>query len=252
MITESGTKLIRSLTYKKYRYKHGLFIAEGKKTILDMLNAGFSGIKDIYMTNPVFEEHQFILSKLEDKCKIVEVSDLTRISNLESTPEIVMIGFIPSRAKPDKYLFETGIHLYLDQIQDPGNVGTILRTAEWFGIKSIGMSEGCADFVHPKVIQASMGSFSRMAIWNGALPFEYLEENKIYAADLKGNSIYETPLPAAGLVIIGNEGNGIADYIRKKVNNFIRIPSYSKEVESLNAANATAIILSEWRRQLTS
>ncbi len=217
-----------------------------------MLNAGFSGIKDIYMTNPVFEEHQFILSKLEDKCKIVEVSDLTRISNLESTPEIVMIGFIPSRAKPDKYLFETGIHLYLDQIQDPGNVGTILRTAEWFGIKSIGMSEGCADFVHPKVIQASMGSFSRMAIWNGALPFEYLEENKIYAADLKGNSIYETPLPAAGLVIIGNEGNGIADYIRKKVNNFIRIPSYSKEVESLNAANATAIILSEWRRQLTS
>ncbi len=250
MISENAVKLIRSLALKKYRYKHNLFIAEGKKMVFDILRSGFTDVNRIFISKELVEEYRSLLSKFEKNINICDSKEFSKISNLDSPPEIILIGDIPQRYEINKESLAKGIHIYLDQIQDPGNLGTIFRTAEWFGVSSIGLSEGCADYVMPKVIQASMGSFCRIPVWHGELP-EFIQKDKVYAADLSGDSVYDIALPANGLLVIGNEGQGLTDYVRKKVNNFIHIPSYSKNIESLNAANATAVILSEWRRQLT-
>jgi TrmH family RNA methyltransferase len=249
MISDNAVKLIRSLALKKYRYKHNLFKAEGEKLIFDILNSGFSGVKSIMVTPALMAENNELLSKYEKSLLVCDKSEFSKISNLDSLPDIILIGEIPQRYEINMQGLGQGIHLYLDQIQDPGNVGTIFRNAEWFGISSIGLSVGCADFVHPKVIQASMGSFCRMPSWEGELPEKLMMKENTFAADLSGSSIYDISLPANGLLIIGSEGQGIS--IRTKVNQFIKIPAYTKVLNSLNAANATAVILSEWRRQLS-
>jgi len=251
MISDNTAKLIRSLAIKKYRYKHNLFIAEGKKLIFDMLKSGSSRVKNILITPELLEENNELIKKYEKFLIVCDKAEFSKISNLESLPDVIFIGEIPQRYEINKQGLSIGLHLYLDQIQDPGNVGTIFRNAEWFGVSSIGLSEGCADFVHPKVIQASMGSFCRVPSWQGELT-EDLMEGKIYAADLDGSSIYDISLPGNGLLIIGNEGQGISKPIRVKVNHFIKIPAYSETLDSLNAANAAAVILSEWRRQIGS
>lgn len=249
MISDKTAKLIRSLALKKYRYKHNLFIAEGKKLIFDILKSGFTRVKKILITQEIMEEYNELLNKYEKFLVVCDKTEFSKISNLESLPDVIFIGEIPQRYEINKEGLSNGLHLYLDQIQDPGNVGTIFRNAEWFGVSSIGLSEGCADFVHPKVIQASMGSFCRLPTWQGELPEDLIDKKKIFAADLAGSSIYDISFPENGLLIIGSEGQGISKSIRTKINQFVKIPAYSESVDSLNAANATAVILSEWRRQ---
>jgi RNA methyltransferase, TrmH family len=249
MISEKNTKIIRSLVHKKYRYQHNLFIAEGRKIIIDMLKSGFKAIHQLYLTETAKQEYASLLEPFKHSLMLVTEKEINKISNLDSSSDMILIGEIPVATDFNEIDFTSGIHLYLDQIQDPGNLGTIFRTAEWFGVKSIGMSDGCADYMHPKVIQSSMGSFWRMPVWLNNLTGKELVKFNIYGADLQGNSLYETKFPVNGLLLIGSEGQGLSESSRTKVNQYIRIPSFSNKVESLNAANATAIILSEWKRQ---
>ena len=250
MISEKSTKIIRSLVHKKYRQKYNFFIAEGRKIVIDMLKSGFNAIHQLYITTEAFEENRNLLKQFSDQTQIILSNEFSKISNLDSLPDIILIGIIPKQLEIDRLELNSGLHLYLDQIQDPGNLGTIFRTAEWFGVKSIGMSEGCADLFHPKVVQASMGSFCRVPYWIGDIPIP-IENNKlnIIGADMNGSSLYSTLFPSNLILAIGNEGQGISDKLRSQIKQYINIPSFSNHIESLNAANAAAIILSEIKRQ---
>ncbi|MEP7322310.1 MAG: RNA methyltransferase [Saprospiraceae bacterium] len=249
MISEKNTKIIRSLAHKKYRYQHNLFIAEGRKIIIDMLKSGFKAIHQLYLTEEAKLDNGPVLEPVKDTLILLTVKEMNHISNLDSASDMILIGKIPTPTDSNDIDFSHGIHLFLDQIQDPGNLGTIFRTAEWFGVKSIGMSNGCADYLQPKVIQSSMGSFWRLPIWIGDLKNTWPIGFEIFGADLQGNSLYETKFHSNGVLVIGSEGQGLSKESRTIVNHYVRIPAFSGNVESLNAANAAAIILSEWKRQ---
>lgn len=251
MLSEKYAKLIRSLIHKKYRSEYNLFVAEGRKSILDILGSGFEAIDKIFITSEEWEENHTQWAPWKDKTHIVTSKEINKISNMDSTPTAVMTGNIPPALNRNEINFKAGIHIYLDQIQDPGNMGTILRTATWFGVESIGLSEGCADIVHPKVIQASMGSFCRINYWLGPLTSDlHQTASEVIGADLMGDELYQQQLPLSGLLVIGNEGQGISPSVRSLLNRSIKIPAYGGKTESLNAAIATAVILAEWQRQM--
>lgn len=251
MLSENHVKIIRSLSHKKYRYKYNLFLAEGVKTVFDILQSGFREVHQIFVSQKLPGSYAGLLEPFKDKLHTVTDKEMGRISNLDSSPEILMTGRIPPPAVPLPFDFESGIHIYLDQVQDPGNVGTILRTAEWFNVRSIGFSEGCADIVHPKVIQASMGSFCRVKYWTGALAAITLDQSTpLIGAALDGELLYQRPLPGSGILVIGSEGQGISPPIKTRLTRAVRIPSYQSVTESLNAAMATGILLAEWQRQV--
>jgi len=219
--------------------------------VFDILRSGFKEVQQIFISRAPDDPNSTLLMPFKEK--VIEVTDreMSRISNLDTHPEILMTGSIPPPMVPEGSYFETGIHLYLDQVQDPGNLGTILRTAEWFAVRSIGFSEGCADIVHPKVIQASMGSFCRVKYWCGAISALSLDDHyPVIGAALEGESLYQNFLPDSGLLVIGSEGQGISKQVRTRLTCTVRIPAYQALPESLNAAMATGIILAEWQRQL--
>lgn len=250
MLSENHAKIIRSLSLKKYRYKYNLFLAEGVKTVFDILQSGFKEVHQIFVSQKLAVSYSGLLEPFKDKLHMVTDKEMGRISNLDSAPEILMTGRIPPPAVLIPSDFESGIHIYLDQVQDPGNVGNILRTAEWFDVRSIGFSEGCADIVHPKVIQASMGSFCRVKYWTGTLTtFALSDHTPVIGANLDGELLYQRPLPDSGILVIGSEGQGISPPVRTRLTRVVRIPSYQAVTESLNAAMATGIILAEWQRQ---
>ena len=251
MLSENNAKIIRSLSHKKYRYKYNLFLAEGVKTVFDILQSGFQEVHQIFLSQALSDSYSGLLEPFKDKLQTVTDKEMGRISNLDSSPGILMTGNIPLPAVLEPSDFESGIHIYLDQVQDPGNVGTILRTAEWFDVRSIGFSEGCADIVHPKVIQASMGSFCRVNYWTGDLTsFILSDHTHVIGANLDGELLYQRPLPGSGVLVIGSEGQGISLPVRTRLTRAVRIPSYQAVTESLNAAMATGIILAEWQRQV--
>lgn len=237
MLSKKEVKDIQSLSHKKFRDELKLFIAEGPKIVGELLELIPQQIEKIYA---VKEWIQSI--KSANKVEIVEVSptELERVSQLQ-TPNgvIAVIKKLPS-AKPDASSFT----LYLDTVQDPGNFGTIVRTADWFGIKNIVCTPGCADVHNPKVVQSTMASIARVNI--------YYDENQewlrgqtvpLLAATLHGNSLYEHSKMKKGILIIGNESKGVRKEILQYATEQITIPKRG-EAESLNAAVATGIILS--------
>lgn len=252
MISESNAKVIRSLHHKKYRELHNKFIIEGEKSIMDMLAHEYTSAIAIYCSPACYKRHQAILDKFNPIVHLEDEKSLSKISGLDSTPEMIMVCELPRKHSIDPNLFKSGLHLYLDHIQDPGNMGTILRTAEWFGVKSVGLSNGCTDIYSPKVIQSSMGSFSRLTIWKGNLDsIGEMNQIHVYGADLRGQNMYHIHFNAFGILVIGSEGKGMSDEVKAQVHQLIKIPAYSDKIDSLNAATATAIILSEWCRQLS-
>lgn len=240
MVSKSQIKLITSLYQKKYRNSNGLFIAEGIKLINDLINSGLE-LNEIYTTDAEYFHVE------EEKVKILSDEQLKKISLLKTPNKAVAIFKMPKPLPISK----EGLILVLDNIRDPGNLGTIIRLCDWFGIKDIVCSEGTVDCYNPKVVQATMGSLARVNI-------TYLNLNnflsgistKIFVADMEGENIYKTALPANGVVVMGNEANGISPEIRKIATHKITIPRFGKlqQTESLNVATATAVILSEFRR----
>ena len=255
MLSKNQIKFVNSLKQKKFREEHNLFIAEGAKIVPELLNSPIV-VKQLFATSEFLRSHS--ISNLIERYEIKE-SELERISALSSANEVLAVCEIPKYELNSDDL-KGKLTLVLDDIKDPGNLGTIIRIADWFGIENIVCSHETVDSFNPKVVQASMGSISRIKVYDLDL-IEFLQQKTtdpqqpIYGALLEGNNIYSEKLSAEGLIVIGNESKGISEEIQKLITNKISIPSFSHyksgsgEAESLNAAIATSIICSEFRRR---
>jgi RNA methyltransferase, TrmH family len=243
MLSKTHTKYIQSLQHKKFRDEHNCFIAEGPKLVLDILGSRQFICREILAIEQWINEHQQLLSSSSGTViHAIKDFELEKISAL-STPYQVLAVF-EKREQQD--IDVTGkITLALDTIQDPGNLGTIIRIADWFGIQDMICSHGCADIYNPKVVQSTMGSISRVNIVYSDLPawLKQQKKTKIYSASLDGKELQSFGKIKEGILIIGNEAHGISGAVMDLVNEKITIPRVG-EAESLNAAVATGIILS--------
>ena len=249
MLSKGLIKLINSLNYKKYREKHQLFIAEGEKLVFDLIKMGAP-------LKYVFSEKQIV--KMNPGTEFIQCKEgeLGKISFLKNSPGIIaLVKYEEQKVIPGEILQKFSIAL--DGIQDPGNMGTIIRLANWFGIEHIICSNDCVDIYNPKVVQASMGALLGVKITYTHLP-EFVKALLshpgfgIYGAYMQGESIYQAKLGETGLLVMGSEGKGISTGLERLVNRKISIPSFHKgdsSAESLNVAIATGIIVSEFARQ---
>lgn len=240
MISKNKIKLIRSLETKKGRENVGLFVAEGPKVVNDLLHEGF-------VADEILED----------------IEDIKKVSFLQHPQPVLGVFKMPEEDSKvtNDYLslfneyIDNQLVLALDGVQDPGNLGTIIRIADWFGIENIFCSHETADCWNPKVVQATMGSIARVKLHYlnlneliDHLPVDY----PIYATLLDGNNIYSQELSRHGMIVMGNEGNGISSQLRTKINRKLLIPNYPPEretAESLNVAIATSIVCAEFRRR---
>mgnify|MGYP003643861913 FL=1 len=238
MLSKNQIKSVTSLKQKKYRLQYGLFIVEGIKTIKELLQSSL--VLDILYTTVSFH----IDAKKEE---LISETDLKRISFLKTPNKALAVFKIP---KPKTVDIDQLI-VALDDVRDPGNLGTIIRLCDWFGVNHLVCSLETVDCYNPKVIQATMGSITRVNVIYTDL-FSFLEKTKlpIYGAFMNGVSVYKSDLPDKGVLILGNEANGISNTIERFVNEKITIPRFGdlQATESLNVATATAILLSEFRR----
>lgn len=240
MVSKNQIKLITSLQQKKYRFANKLFFAEGVKVIQELVQSNFE-LEHLYTTQNDFEE-------VSDARKtLIHESDLKKISVLATPNSCLAVFKMPA----EKKIIESGLILALDSIRDPGNLGTILRLCDWFGINQILCSKETVDIYNPKVVQATMGSVARVNVSYINLK-EFVVQTKlpVFGTFMDGNNIYKSILPQEGIIIMGNEANGISEELEKLVKNRLTIPRFGnlQKTESLNVATATAIILSEFRR----
>ena len=240
MLTKNQIKLIVSLRQKKDRLKHRLFLVEGKKTVDEFLRSHYK-LHHMYALSNDFDG-------IPDKFTVISEAELKKISALTTPQHVVAIFEMPITAK----VSSEKLILALDAVRDPGNLGTIIRLCDWFGIEHLVCSETTVDCYNPKVVQATMGSLTRVHITYLNLE-EFLRNSKAqkFGAFMDGKNIYESALPKNGILIMGNEANGISSQIENLIETRISIPSFSthQSTESLNVATATAILLSEFKRR---
>lgn len=241
MLSKNQIKLITNLQKKKFRYKNQLFVAEGVKVIKEFLKSKFE-LYALYSTTDIFIQQT-------SNCSFITEEELKKISNL-TTPQVALAVFKIPQAFT---LNSSGISLVLDGIRDPGNLGTIIRQCDWFGIKQLVCSLDTVDAFNPKVVQASMGSLTRVEVIYTQLE-EFLREEKrlILGAFMDGCSIYNKDYNAKDVILVlGNEANGIRPSVESLINLKVSIPQYGKiqDTESLNVAMAGAILTSEIKRK---
>ena len=240
MVSKNQIKLITSLQQKKYRKQEQLFFAEGVKVVQELLHSNFE-LQDLFTTKQDF------LTVSKDKVHAISEAELKKISAL-TTPNTCLAVFKIPKAKE---MVEKGLIVALDDVRDPGNLGTIIRLCDWFGIETLFCSEESVDIYNPKVVQATMGSISRVNVVYGNLE-QFLTAAKlpIFGTFMDGSIIYKEKLPTEGIIVMGNEANGISKPIENLVSKRITIPRFGdlQATESLNVATATAIILSEFKR----
>ena len=242
MLSKTIVKYIQSLAHKKLRDEHGLFIAEGPKVVPELLLSKKFACKIICGTKNWLQENETLLKNLSADIHEINEIELEKISQLQTPNKVLAVFF--KNEEPEVHLANS-VSLMLDEIQDPGNMGTIIRTADWFGIKNIICSNECVDFYNPKVVQASMGSMSRINVIYTELE-KFIEAHKgikIYAATLGGKTLTSFGKITEGIVLIGNESKGVKENLLKLAAGQITIPKQG-EAESLNAAVACGIILS--------
>lgn len=239
-ISKNQLKLITSLSQKKYRQKHHLFIAEGVKVLNELLNSTFE-IETLFCTD------DFEVAISEKKIVRISETELKKVSTLKSPNKALGIFKIPK----EKAVQNSGLTIALDAINDPGNLGTIIRLCDWFGITQLVCSKNTVDCYNQKVVQASMGSLTRVSIHYTDLE-NYITKSNLdtFIADMDGENVYKTKLPKEGILIMGNEANGVSKEIKSLLQYKISIPRFgeTQETESLNVATATAILLSEFKR----
>lgn len=246
-LSKNKIKYIQSLKDKKHRNQNGTFVAEGEKLVFDLLRNTkcqlIAGTSEIINKIPNSLADEFIISSSDE---------LKKATLLKTPPPVIGVFYKPNVLKKD-INFSKGIHLILDNIQDPGNLGTIIRISDWFGINTIVCSLDTADIFNPKVVQSTMGAISRVKVIYTDIR-EFIEENNVvpvYGTFLEGNNIYNESLPSDAFIVMGNEGKGISTNIENLISNKLFIPNYPIDKatsESLNVAVATAIICSEFRR----
>lgn len=241
MVSKNQIKLITSLQQKKYRKQEQLFFAEGVKVVQELLHSNFE-LQDLFTTKQDF------LTVPKNKVHAISEAELKKVSAL-TTPNTCLAVFKIPKAKE---MVEKGLIVALDDVRDPGNLGTIIRLCDWFGIETLFCSEESVDIYNPKVVQATMGSISRVNVVYGNLE-TFLSQTKlpVFGTFMDGNNIYQEELPKEGIIIMGNEANGISTSVEKLVSDRIAIPRFGnlQVTESLNVATATAIILSEFKRK---
>lgn len=246
MITKSDVKYIQSLAHKKFREEEGVFVIEGTKMVGELIQEFPDKIVHLYATQQWVDE--VVREKiLDSKISVIDEMTLGKISQLKSPNQVVAVVKIPTHLSKDNSTSK--LTVVLDQIQDPGNLGTIIRTCDWFGVQSIVCSLDTVDAYNPKTVQSAKGSLLRMNIQYADL-ITYLSSKKgvaIYAAALNGNSIYEIEVKEPSIIIVGNEASGISKEVMVLANQTITIPKIGK-AESLNAGIATAIILSHFTK----
>lgn len=246
MLSKAQISLITSLHHKKFRKQNGLFIVEGIKSVSEFISSTYQ-IHSLYVT----PDARTKMNNLPQNLKCIEVSEgeFLKITTLASPQGVLALVNMAPIADLDPEKINHTHSIVLDDIQDPGNLGTIIRTAEWFGIRTIICSIGTVDAFNPKVVQATMGSLARISIHYTDI-HSFIERSglKTFGALLSGQSIYKTDFGDSGLIILGNEGNGINEAIIKQVDQAVTIPRIGS-AESLNVAIATTIFCSELTRQ---
>lgn len=250
-LSKNKIKYIRSLELKKNRKEEHVFLAEGPKLIGDLLNVFTCRVliatPEWLSKQPTIQAHEIIEATNEE---------LARASLLK-TPQQVLAIFEQPKYKIDNEVCLNSLCIGLDDIQDPGNLGTIIRLADWFGIEHIFCSLNTVDVYNPKTIQATMGGIARVKVHYTSLPrfIQSLQDCPVYGTFLDGNNMYNEELTSHGLIVMGNEGNGISQEVSSLINKRLFIPNYpcNRETsESLNVAIATAVVCAEFRRQFTT
>ena len=240
MLSKNQIKLITSLQQKKQRIAQQLFFAEGIKVIQELLDSKFE-LVHLFTTQNDFDQVS------NEKKVVIDEAELKKITALATPNTCLAVFKIPS----EKKITESGLILALDSIRDPGNLGTILRLCDWFGIRQIICSKETVDIYNPKVVQATMGSIARVNVnYIDLKPFISKTNLPVFGTFMDGTNIYKTDLPQEGIIIMGNEANGISPEIEKLIPKRLSIPRFGtlQKTESLNVATATAIVLSEFRR----
>lgn len=235
-LTHAQIKMIRSLKDKKFRDEYGLFVVEGEKLVREALDSSYE-VESVYRMEEIGE------------------NVMSRISLCATPSPVLALVRIPAdRCSYGKCGISGGLCLALDSVRDPGNMGTILRVADWFGVETVYLSPDCTDIFAPKVVQATMGSIFRVRTEVADIPElcrAFTSQGRpVYGTLLDGEDIYASNLEEQALVVMGNESNGISGAVRNEISRGLRIPSFGKSgAESLNVAVATAVTLSEFRRR---
>ncbi|MBG25022.1 MULTISPECIES: TrmH family RNA methyltransferase [Croceibacter] len=241
MVSKSQSKLIRSLNQKKFRLKHGLFVVEGVKSINEFLNSSLE-LYSLFSTEDIFLSHT-------KETQLISLKELQAISHLSTAQVALAVFKIPT----PKTNFKQNRLIALDGVRDPGNLGTIIRLCDWFNIQSLICSKDTVDCYNPKVVQATMGSLTRVEVIYTDL-HKHLStlDLPIFGTFMNGESVYSKPLPEDFVIVMGNEANGVTKEIEELCNYRISIPQFGSgaPTESLNVATATAITLSEFSRRL--
>lgn len=237
-----------SLNQSKHRKSEGLFLICGRKCVVD--TAGCFDIEVLITDSSISDDYGLDCKEL----LTASPAQLSRISRMESAPEVVAVCRIPDYQEDEDYV-RNNLSLVLDDVQNPGNLGTIVRAADWFGIRYVFASEGTADIFSPKAVQATMGALARVRVIYCDIPdlLSRYAGLPVYATLLDGDNIYDAHLEGKGLIVMGNEGRGISPEVRHLVNSGLKIPSYPPDApacESLNVGIATSIVLAEFRRRM--
>lgn len=240
MVSKNQIKLISSLQQKKYRMQHQLFVAEGIKCIQELLQASF---KPVYLlaTEPVFDP------QYENQVSYITAAELQKMSALTQANNCLAVFQIPA----PKPRHESGLILALDEVRDPGNLGTIIRLCDWFGVEQLYCSPETVELYNPKVVQATMGSLARVQVHYVDLAGVLATTNlPVWGTFMDGDSVYQSVLPEAAILVMGNEANGISAAVSARVTQRVSIPKFGhlQQTESLNVATATAVFLSEFKR----
>ncbi|MBQ0057639.1 MAG: RNA methyltransferase [Bacteroidales bacterium] len=254
-ISKNLIKQIRSLEQRKFRRQEGEFVAEGNKLVHDNLSAmhchRLVATSDWWQANSNAQ-------RMADECYTISPADMQRLSLMQSPQDVLATFSIPDRQLSSDVCdtLAQSLTVALDEVQDPGNLGTIIRLCDWFGIRNIICSPNTADCYAPKVVQATMGAIARVKVFYTPLP-DFLSQMRqrqvpVYGTFLEGDNIYASPLSPSGIIVMGNEGRGISDEVRQTVSHKLFIPPYPADAltsESLNVGIATAITVSEFRRR---
>ncbi|MDE3743653.1 TrmH family RNA methyltransferase [Maribacter polysaccharolyticus] len=239
MVGKSQIKFIKSLQQKKYRNQHRMFVVEGIKTVQELLDSSFEPHKVYAIAEGTITTDQIDI-------ELISEPDLLRMSSLKNPNKVLGVFKFPEI----KTIKDQGWILALDDVRDPGNLGTIIRLCDWFGIKQLVCSENTVDCYNPKVLQATMGSITRVDIvYTDLIQFIKASSLPVYGTFMDGADVHTEKMPEKGILVMGNEANGISKAIENLVDQKISIPQFgSRETESLNVATATAIFLNEIRR----
>ena len=238
MLTKNQIKLIHSLKQKKTRILHQMFVVEGVKVVQEFLNSNYD-LVEVFSTDTSYSKFTTSFTEVSSK-------ELSKISSFSSPNKVIAIFKMLAPSSVNW----SGLVLALDAINDPGNLGTIIRLCDWFGINDLVCSEDTVDCYNSKVVQSSMGSHTRVNITYLKLEAVLVDSQSCYGTFMDGVSIYDQKLPEIGVIVLGNEANGISQEIEDLMDTRLSIPRFGslKQTESLNVANAAAIILSEFKR----